>query len=62
VTLPGYTRFDLAASYVMTQNSWRIGSLRMQRKIENLLDEDYEEVFGFSAPGISVRGGITISF
>jgi hypothetical protein len=26
------------------------------------LDEDYDEAFGFSAPGISVRGGITVNF
>ena len=62
VTLPGHTRIDLAASYVVAQNIWGIRSLCVQGKIENLLDDDYEEAFGFSAPGISVRGGITVNF
>jgi vitamin B12 transporter len=62
VTLPGHTKIDLAASYLVMQNVWGIRSLRLQGKIENLLDEDYEEAFGFSAPGISVRGGITANF
>jgi outer membrane cobalamin receptor len=31
-------------------------------KIENLLNADYEEVLGFSTPGISVRGGIAVDF
>jgi outer membrane cobalamin receptor len=34
----------------------------LQGKIDNLLDEDYEEAFGFSTPGISIRGGITVNF
>jgi vitamin B12 transporter len=62
VTLPGHTKIDLAASYVVAQHVWGLRSLRVQGKIENLLDEDYEQAFGFSAPGISVRGGITVNF
>jgi vitamin B12 transporter len=62
VTLAGHTKTDLAASYVVAQNIWGIRSLRLQGKIENLLDDDYEEAFGFSAPGISVRGGIAVNF
>jgi outer membrane cobalamin receptor len=37
-------------------------NLRLQMKIDNLLNEDYEQVFGFSSPGISVRGGIAVNF
>jgi vitamin B12 transporter len=62
VTLPGHTKLDLAASYMVAQNVWGIKSLRLQGKIDNLLNEAYEEAFGFSAPGISVRGGITANF
>jgi hypothetical protein len=31
-------------------------------KIDNLLNEQYEPVIGFSAQGISVRGGIAVDF
>jgi vitamin B12 transporter len=62
VTLPGHTKIDLAASYIVVQSVWGLKSLRLQGKIENLLDEDYEEVLGFSTPGISVRGGIAVHF
>jgi outer membrane cobalamin receptor len=34
----------------------------LQMKIENLLNEDYEEVLGFSSPGISVCGGVAAHF
>ena len=35
VRLPGYTRFDLAAYYSLTQD------LRLQLNVENVLDEEY---------------------
>jgi vitamin B12 transporter len=62
VTLPGYTQLDLAASYVVAQDLWSIRKVRLQMKIENLLNEDYEEALGFSSPGISVRGGVAVNF
>ena len=62
MTLPGHTRLDLAASYVVAQHFWSVRNVQLQMKIENLLNEDYEEVLGFSSPGISVRGGIAVKF
>ena len=62
VTLPGFTLINLAGSYAVLQNLWRIMSLRLQMKIDNLLDEQYEQAIGFSAQGISVRGGIAVNF
>jgi vitamin B12 transporter len=62
VTLPGYTTIGLAGSYAVLQNVWHMRSLRLQLKIDNLLDADYEQVLGFSQPGISVRGGVTVNF
>jgi vitamin B12 transporter len=62
VTLPGYTKLDLAASYVVAQHLWSIRRVRLQMKIDNLLNEDYEEALGFSSPGISVRGGVAVNF
>jgi outer membrane cobalamin receptor len=37
-------------------------SLRLQLNTDNLLDADYEQVFGSSQPGISVRGGVAVNF
>jgi vitamin B12 transporter len=62
VTLPGHAKLDLAASYVLLQNVRGVKSLRLQLKIDNLLDAAYEEALGFSAPGISGRGGIAMHF
>jgi vitamin B12 transporter len=62
VTLGGYTTIDLAASYVVARDIWGLRALQIQGKIDNLLDEDHEEAFGFSAPGISIRGGIAARF
>jgi outer membrane cobalamin receptor len=62
VTLPGFTLINLAGSYAVLQNVWPIRSLRVQLKFENLMDEQYEQAIGFSAQGISVRGGIAVNF
>jgi outer membrane cobalamin receptor len=62
VTLPGFTLINLAGSYAVLQNVWPIRSLRLQLKFENLLDEQYEQAIGFSAQGISVRGGVAVNF
>lgn len=50
--LDPYSRLDLAATWEPAP-TWSLFG-----KIDNLLDEDYEEFVGFPAPGISVRVGI----
>ena len=62
VTLPGYTTSGPSGSYAVFSNVWHMRSLRLQMKIDNLLDADYEQVLGFSQPGIRVRGGVTVNF
>ena len=62
VTLPGYTTIGLAGSYAVLHNVWHMRNLRLQMEIDNLLDADYEQVLGFSQPGISMRGGVTVNF
>ena len=37
-------------------------SVSLTGRVENLLDEKYEEVFSFVAPGLSAFGGITARF
>ncbi len=56
VTLGPYTLVDLAASYALTKNVTITG------RIENLLDQDYEEVAGFGTPGIGAYGGVRVTF
>lgn len=51
-TLDAYTLVDLAGSYEV------VPGLAVIARVENLLDEDYEDVFGFRTPGIGVYGGV----
>ncbi len=57
VILPWYVTLDLAAEAVL----WRTGTsgrgVLATLRVENLLDEEYEEVFGFAAPGRRVLLG-----
>ena len=52
VKLASYTLVTVAASYQATPR------LEFFGRIENLLDEDYEDVFGFNTPGIGAFIGL----
>jgi vitamin B12 transporter len=54
--LNDYVLANLAGSFPITQN------IRIFGRIENLLDQEYEEVKGYGTPGISAFGGISYSF
>ena len=56
VTLQSYILLDIAASYRVTD------AVELFIRGENLLDEDYEEVFTFGTPGISAFGGVRVRF
>ena len=56
VTLDSYSLFNLAASYRVT------GRAELYGRIENLLDEDYEDIYGFSNPGIGAFAGLRMTF
>ena len=56
VRLGAYTLVNLAASYQLTPTVQLFG------RIENLLDEDYEEVFTFGTPGRAAYGGVRVRF
>ena len=56
VTLDAFTLVGARASYDI--NDFATLSIRG----ENLLDEDYQEVFGFSSPGRAVYGGLNLNF
>ncbi|TVR99041.1 MAG: TonB-dependent receptor [Rhodospirillales bacterium] len=56
VWLDSFTLVNLAARYEV------LPGLAVVGRIENLLNQDYEEVFGFQSPGIGAFGGIQGSF
>jgi iron complex outermembrane receptor protein len=55
VTLAGHQRLDLAVTYKV------LPQLALQLGVDNLTDAKYEDVVGFPAPGVVVRGGIKAS-
>lgn len=54
VDLPSYQVLDLALAYRWTPH------LEPRIRVENLLDEDYEEVAGFPAPGRTFVAGLSL--
>ncbi len=65
---PGYTRVDLAARFRVENHLVKLWdspfphSVEAFARVENLLDEDYEEVLGYPAPGINFLAGVQITF
>jgi vitamin B12 transporter len=56
VELDDFTLLTVAASYLVTPK------LELFARVENALDEDYEEVFGYVAPGRSAYAGVRYRF
>ena len=54
IIMPDYFLINLAVHYDL------FSFLRLQGRIENLLDKQYEEVYGFGTAGFSVYGGISL--
>ena len=54
VTLNDYVLVTLAASYKLTDN------LEIYGRIENLVDQNYEEVFSYRSPGLGAFGGLRV--
>jgi vitamin B12 transporter len=55
-TLPRYVTVNLSGNY-QVNDTWQLFF-----RAENLLDEDYEEVFGFETPGVSGYFGANLSW
>lgn len=51
-----------AYSLINLGSSYKVKNITFFARIENLLDEDYEEVGGYSTPGISFFGGVKTGF
>lgn len=58
VTAGGYTTVDLAGSYLLLKDTRHLRELTLFGKIQNLFDRDYQQVAGFSAPGITWLFGL----
>lgn len=58
VTADSYTTVDLAASYTLLKDTLHLQNLTLFGKIQNLFNADYEQVFGFSAPGTTFLLGL----
>jgi len=56
VSLDSYTLVNLAASYRFGHGTEFYG------RIENMFDEDYEDIYGFSNPGVGAFAGLRIAF
>jgi len=56
VTLESFTLLNMAARYRFSER------LTIFARIENLLDAEYEEVYGFSSPGVGAYAGVKYSY
>ena len=62
VTLKGYERVDLNFSCRLPWTTKVVRAVHLEFFAKNLLNQEYEEVFGFSTLGITVLGGLRLEF
>jgi vitamin B12 transporter len=62
VRLSGYAKADLALAYRLVEDRWGLRSLTIESLVQNLFDQDYEEVFGFSTAGAAFTLGFRAEF
>ena len=60
VTNDDYFLLDLAVAYTFDVQSGWLQGVKIFAKGKNILDEDYEDVVGFSSPRFSAIGGIEV--
>ncbi len=57
-----YFVVNLAAAYALPVHPRVVEEIKVLAKANNLLDRDYEEVYGFSSPGASFLAGLEATF
>ena len=62
VDLPSYTLLILGAEVNLLPAKGGRPGINLQIRGENLLDEEYQEVFGFDAPGRAFLVGFQMTF
>ncbi len=55
-TLPGYTLLNASASYNLNSQA------QFFLRLDNILDEEYENIFGYGTPGFSAFSGLKLNF
>ena len=55
-TLDAYTLLSLSSHYTLNER------VTLTARLENLLDDDYEQVYGFASPGFAAYMGVKLSF
>ena len=64
--LPSYSKLSFNTSYAFPASilpkNWKVTSLKVFGRAENLLNRKYQEKFGFPLPGITVLGGAEAKF
>jgi len=60
VDLPGHVLWTLGAAWNVAEPAARRPSLTISVRVENLLDERYQEAFGFPAPGRQLLVGVSM--
>jgi len=56
VDLHGFVLLNVAASFKVHEN------VEIYGRIENILNQKYQEVFSFGTPGIAAFGGVRVRF
>jgi len=56
ITLPGYALFNASFSFDLSTN------IQIFVRLDNLLDEEYEDILGYGTPGFSAFGGVRLDF
>ncbi|MGH7424964.1 MAG: hypothetical protein ACREJP_02205, partial [Candidatus Methylomirabilales bacterium] len=62
VNLPGYQKLDLAVAYTLFRDVVGLRNVVWKTVFQNILNEQYQEVFGFSSPRFSVLTGIEVRY
>ena len=60
--LPGYALWTLGAAWELGRGIGSLPDLAVSARAENLLDESYEEAWGFAAPGRQLFVGLSVGF
>jgi hypothetical protein len=61
-TLPGYDKLDLALAVVLFRNVIGLKEITWKTRLQNVVNERYEEAFGFSSARISALTGFEVRY
>jgi vitamin B12 transporter len=62
VNLPGYQKLDLSFAWTLFRDVLGLQEVVWKTRLQNVLNERYEEIFGFSAPRLSALTGLEVRY